>query len=269
MIISFLVEARHTAYLNSLLGISPFPTAFENATEPAVVIQSAQAFIRSCPFTITAPTVPFVGSSSFTGTVPTTNDTTIAAYTDAMYKNDLNTLNYALVAEQLESTFYNAYVDNFTDAQFAAAGFGGPTVRSYFIMIREYEATHVTFLRDTITQRSGTPVAVCTYNFNVTTVTDFVQLSRTFENTGASAYDGAINTISDPNLIRAAGTIATVEARHAAFLNRLLGLIPFPDPFEPTLTPTQVVTALSAYQVCPFTPSLPVVLKPSPLVLNV
>ena len=184
-----------------------------------------------------------------------------------MYRNDLNALNYALVPEQLESTFYNTYVDNFTDADFTAAGYG-PTVRSYFIMIREYEATHVTFIRDAITQRSGTPVPVCAYNFNVTNVQSFVELSRTFENTGTAAYDGAIDTISDPNVIRSAATIATVEARFAAFLNRLVGLVPFPNATEPALQPPEVVTILSAYQTCPFTPNLPVVLKPSTLVIT-
>lgn len=262
------VEARHASYLNLILGFTPFPSAFENATEPAIVIQSIQPFLTSCPFTITAPTVPYIDSSSFTGTIPTTNDTTVATYTDAMYKNDINALNFALVAEQLESNFYNRYLDNFTDVDFTIAGFPAATTRSYFILIREYEATHVTFIRNTITQRGGSPVPPCTYTFNVTTLGDFVQLSRTFENTGVKAYDGAIDTINDPIIIRSAATIATVEARFAAFLNNLLQEIPFPDAVEPVLTPAETVAILSAYQTCPFTPNLPVVLRPSTLVLT-
>jgi hypothetical protein len=93
-------------------------------------------------------------------------------------------------------------------------------------------------------------------------------MARIFENTGVKAYDGAINTISDPNIIRGAATIATVEARFASFLNLLLDDIPFPDAVDPTLTPAQVVNVLSAYQTCPFTPNLPVVLKPSTLNIN-
>lgn len=263
------VEARHASYLNLILGFIPFPSAFENATEPAVIIQSIQPFLTSCPFTITPPTVPYIGSSSFTGIVPTTNDTTVVAYTDAMYKNDLNALNFALVSEQLESNFYNTYLDNFTEADFSAAGFPGATTRSYFILIREYESTHASFIRNTITQRGGSPVPPCSYMFNVTTVLDFVQLSRTFENTGVKAYDGAIDTINDPNIIRSAATIATVEARFASFLNNLLRQVPFPDSVDPVLTPAEVVNVLSAYQTCPFTPSLPVVLRPSTLVLTV
>jgi hypothetical protein len=94
-------------------------------------------------------------------------------------------------------------------------------------------------------------------------------MARIFENTGVKAYDGVINAISDPNIIRGGATIALVEARFASFINLLLGDIPFPDALDPTLTPAQVVNVLSAYQTCPFTPNLPVVLTPSTLNLNV
>jgi hypothetical protein len=266
-IVYFIVEARHAAYLNLIEGDTPFPNTFENATAPAVIIQSIQPFLISCPYTITAPTVPYVGSSSYTGTVPTTNNTSISPYTSAMYVNDLRALNYALIAEHLEATFYNTYVSNFTSTDFTSNGFSDATI--YFIMIREIENAHVSFLESTITQRGGTPVSLCSYNFSVSNVIDFVNLSRTFENTGVKAYDGAIDTISDPNVILYAATIATVEARFASFLNQLSGDIPFPNVTDPTLTPSEVVTALSAYETCSFTPDLPVVLNPSSLVLNV
>jgi len=178
-----------------------------------------------------------------------------------MYLNDLNVLNYALVAEHLEATFYNTYASNFTSTDFTKNGYLDAT--SYFIMIREIENAHVAFLQNIITQRGGTPVALCTYNFNVTNVIDFVNISRTLENTGVKAYDGAINRISDPNLILYAATIATVEARSSSFLNKLSGYVPFPNITDPTLTPSEVVVILSAHQTCPFTPTLPVILSPS------
>jgi len=265
--IFLIVEARHASFLNLIEGVSPFPNAFENATAPAVVIDAIKPFIISCPFTITAPIVPYIGSSSFTGTIPTSNDSSVSPYTSAMYVNDLRVLNFALVAEHLESTFYNTYVSNFTSADFTNNGYFDATI--YFIMIREIENAHVAFLQSTITQRGGTPVSLCSYNFNVSNVNDFVNLSRAFENTGVKAYDGAIDTISDPNIIKYAATIATVEARFASFLNRLSNQVPFPNVTDPTLTPPQVVTVLSAYQTCPFTPDLPVVLSPSSFVPNI
>ncbi len=46
------------------------------------------------------------------------------------------------------------------------------------------------------------------------------------------AYDGAIKCLLNPELQEAGATIATVEARHAAFLNLLNGASPFPAPFD-------------------------------------
>ena len=181
-----------------------------------------------------------------------------------MYVNDLRVLNYALVAEQLEANFYNRYVSTFTASDFIANGF--PDVSALFIIIREHENAHVQFLRLIIEQRSGTPVSECSYRFNVTNVREFVQTARLFENTGVKAYGGAINRLTDPTLILGAATIATVEARHAAFLNTLENESPFPNATDPTLTPAEVVAALSSYQTCPFTPELPLVLNPSDFV---
>ena len=224
-----------------------------------MIIQAIAPFIRSCPFTITAPTVPYIGATSFTGTVPSVNVTSPSEYTFARYTNDINALNYALIAEQLEAAYYNQFVSAFNSSAYTRNGF--PDASNYFIVIREHENAHVQFLRMTISQRGGTPVNVCSYNFTVGNVTQFIQTARVFENTGVKAYDGAIGAITDPNLIMGAATIATVEARHASYLNLLDGSVPFPDIFDSTLTPTQVVAALSAFQTCPFTPQIPVVLS--------
>ena len=253
-----LVEARHTAYLNTINGLGPFPDSSETAQTPAQIVQAVKPFIVSCPFTIALATVPYIGSASFTGTVPTTNNTSVSPYTDAMHINDIRVLNYALVAEQLEAAYYNKYVSTYTSSDYTRNGF--PDASAYFIMIREHENAHVQFLRMIISQRGGTPVSVCTYNFAVANVSAFVQTARTLENAGVKAYDGAINAISDPNLITGAATIATVEARHAAYLNLIAGAVPFPDITDPTLTPSEVVSLLTAFQTCPFTPDPPVVL---------
>jgi hypothetical protein len=46
------------------------------------------------------------------------------------------------------------------------------------------------------------------------------------------AYDGALPLIESPDLQRAGATIATVEARHASYLNLLNGDDPFPAAFD-------------------------------------
>ena len=49
----------------------------------------------------------------------------------------------------------------------------------------------------------------------------FLLLSRALENTGVAAYLGAAPVIFDRNILAAAGSIATVESRHAGLFNSL------------------------------------------------
>ena len=112
----------------------------------------------------------------------------------------------------------------------------------------------------------------CTYSFPVVTIFDYIRVAALLENTGVSAYDGAANGITDTALQQVAATIATVEARHAAVLNQLNGMSPFPTVNDTALPPSVVVAAASAFQSCPFTPVLPVVAPlqvPSPALLSV
>ncbi len=49
------------------------------------------------------------------------------------------------------------------------------------------------------------------------------------ENLGAAAYLGQAAAIENPDILAAALSIHTVEARHAALLNTLIGEDPTPD----------------------------------------
>ena len=69
----------------------------------------------------------------------------------------------------------------------------------------------------------------------------FMMTAAALENTGVSAYDGAGQFISDPDLLTAAGSIVAVEARHASYLNLLNGEMPFPAAFETPLTMDEVL----------------------------
>jgi len=137
------------------------------------------------------------------------------------------------------------------------------------------ENAHVDALVATIQGLSGTPVPACTYNFaSVTNVTQYVVVAAVLENTGVSAYDGAINTIYDKGLQQTAATIATVEARHASYLNLItngtaVGTangVPFPLSFDVPLPPRTIVTAITPYLVsCPYNVTVPtsIVVTPS------
>ena len=179
-------------------------------------------------------------------------------------QNDLDILNYALTLELLEATFYTQALARFTSADFSQAAFiqalrtasgvsGTPPmsgssdtglaqdVYAYFSLIRNHEQAHVRTLTATIRSLGGTPIATPTFKFPYNTVDEFVVLAQTLENTGVAAYNGAIDKISNPALVTASATIATVEARHAAYLNRLRGMNPFPDAFDAGKTMAEVL----------------------------
>ena len=67
------------------------------------------------------------------------------------------------------------------------------------------------------------------------------------ENTGVMAYDGAVRLIKNPAILTAAATIATVEARHAAYLRLVTGDIPFPAAFDTPRTMTEILAAAGGF----------------------
>ena len=169
--------------------------------------------------------------------------------------NDINLLNYALTLELLEATFYTQGLARFSSADFAqanfyralqtASGIGGDTpvsgasgtglvqdVYAYLSLIRNHEQAHVRTLTETIRSLGGTPVAAPRFTFAFNNVDEIMQLAATLENTGVAAYNGAIGMMFNPDLVTASATIATVEARHASYLNRINGRVPFPDAFD-------------------------------------
>lgn len=153
------------------------------------------------------------------------------------FTSDIDVLNYALTLELLENAFYRDGVPQFT---FGTDPFGN-SIDAYLGTIGEHEAAHVATLTQVITDLGGEPVIEQTYDFGYTDAGTFLAVAAALENTGVSAYDGAGAAIENPDLLTAAGTIVAVEARHASYLNLLIGDIPFPAAFETALTPEEVL----------------------------
>ena len=164
---------------------------------------------------------------------------------------DADILNYALTLEHLEDKFYREGLANFTQSDFAAAGFDA-TFYSNLKEISSDETTHVAFLTAALTKAGAQPVAECTYAFGVTDVKTFVATSSILEGVGVSAYLGAAADIMSAAYLTAAGSILTVESRHSSYIRAALGESPFPTPFDTPLSLNEVYTLASPFIVsCP------------------
>jgi hypothetical protein len=153
--------------------------------------------------------------------------------------SDLDVLNYALTLEHLEHAFYRDGIGLFSFGNDSR----GQSIDTNFAAIRDHEGAHVETLASVIADLGGTPVEEATYDFGdaYTDPMAFMMTAAALENTGVSAYDGAGQFITDPELLTAAGSIVAVEARHASYLNLLTGQIPFPAAFETPLTMDEVL----------------------------
>ena len=181
------------------------------------------------------------------------------------FQNDLDILNYALTLEILEATFYEEGLDTFDEEDFEEAlggqgngdeedeegstpvanadGGSARSIRERIVEIGEHEQEHVDFLTQTITDLGFAPVEGGEFDFGdaFDSVEAFLETAQALENTGVSAYLGAAPAITDPTVLAAAGSIATVEGRHASYLNLLNGDSPFPDSFDEPLTRDEVL----------------------------
>jgi acyl-CoA synthetase (AMP-forming)/AMP-acid ligase II len=75
----------------------------------------------------------------------------------------------------------------------------------------------------------------------------FLRTGQVLENTGVTAYDGAVALLRTPQLQTAGATIATVEARHASFLNFVNGDNPFPSATDTPKSPGEIIAAIQPF----------------------
>jgi len=164
---------------------------------------------------------------------------------------DITVLQFANTLEQLESQFYAAGLAKFQDADFTAAGFSSSNLAIQQLMsIQSDEATHASTLEAELQALGVTSSPNCSFNFAsaLTDVATMAATARVVENLGVSAYLGAASLLTDPQLLEAAGSILTVEARHQTVLNILSGTgTAIPSPFDLALTPSEVLAVASPF----------------------
>jgi rubrerythrin len=152
--------------------------------------------------------------------------------------SDVDILNFALTLEYLESTFYS-------EALKRAKASG--ELKKLITMLASDEKQHVEALAGTIKKLGGKPVAEPKFNFEYNDTKGFLELAKTFEDTGVSAYNGAAPMIKSKEVLGAAGSIVQVEARHAAAIRLQNGEEPAPEAFDPALEEKEVLKAVEPF----------------------
>lgn len=213
----------------------------------SVIYKTHSASIHRCPNSV--PNIMLAGTLSLTVAILSA----LAAAAPAPAVTDDDILQYALTLEHLEAAFYKEALEKFNDTSFASGG----EERALFEQIAGHEATHVTILQSILGDKATKP---CTYNFPYNDVQGFKSLAQVLEGVGVSAYLGAAQFLTSKELLTAAGSILTTEARHAAWLATTNARDPWGGPFDTPLAFSQIFSLAAPFITsCPDTnPKLPV-----------
>jgi ferritin-like protein len=125
---------------------------------------------------------------------------------------DVSVLNFALLLEYLEAEFY---------VQAVASNTLSGDLLNFATTVRDHELAHVEFLEKALGSKAN---AKPTFDFKGTTndPAKFAATSMVLEDLGVMAYDGQAFKLR-PATLAAAATIVSVEARHAAWIRRIIG----------------------------------------------
>ena len=180
-------------------------------------------------------------SASTPASTPSTASTSSATSTTASTSatGDLAILNYALTLEYLETEFYKKVV--------AAKLFNG-SAGALLSSFAEQEQSHVDAIKATVMKLGGTPAPKPNGKFPLNGATAVAQLAYTVENLGAAAYLGQAGNIQNKDVLAAALSIHSVEARHAAALGTLVKMPITPDgAFAKPATMATVLAAVKPF----------------------
>jgi len=159
-------------------------------------------------------------SSSSSTTTSTQQATPAKTGTEMFGAGDMGILGYALTLEYLETQFY---------ADAAKSGKLKGKVLAVAKEFGEQESEHVKALEATIKKLGGTLPPKPKAKFPLKDEKSILKLAATVENLGANAYLGQAGNIENKDVLAAALSIHTVEARHAAVLNTVIGMDITPD----------------------------------------
>jgi Ferritin-like domain len=156
-------------------------------------------------------------------------------------QQDVEILNFALLLEYLESEFYVDAVNK--------AALSGLTPRElvFATTVRDHELAHVDFLRNALGSAAREKPR---FDFRDTTSdrAKFLATAVVLEDTGVAAYNGQGPRLRKRTL-PAAASIVSVEARHAAWIRRIVAAPSYPNRPGDFPAPSAVDRALTRAQV--------------------
>ena len=145
-----------------------------------------------------------------------------AAAATALAASDVSILNYALVLEYLQASFY-------TDAERSGA-LAGKTAEAAHV-VGAVERAHVAAFRGLLGSKA---VKRPLFDFQGTTEQQaaFLKTAVALEDLAVAAYKGQAPLLKSKAVLAAAVGIHSVEARHAAWMRELFGITPAVNAFD-------------------------------------
>lgn len=138
-----------------------------------------------------------------------------AALAEDLGSGDIGVLNYAYALEQLEAAFYTQVIAN---------PFNSMRVNDQTILtqIRDHEVAHREFLKGALGRRRIPDLEVDFSAVNFNSRRSVLNTARVFEDLGVAAYNGAGQLLQNGDYLAAAGSIVSIEARHASAIRDLI-----------------------------------------------
>lgn len=175
-----------------------------------------------------------------------------AAEAAALPAADVDILNFALVLEYLQASFY-------TEAERSGA-LTGKTAQAARV-VGATERAHVKAFLDLLGSKA---VKRPTFNFQGVTEAQqpFLKTAVGFEDLAVAAYKGQATKLQSNAVLAAAVGIHSVEARHAAWMRELFGITPAVKAFDPAASKSQINRIVSKTHFIVAKPKMKVRRKP-------
>jgi Ferritin-like domain len=171
---------------------------------------------------------------------------------EAATANDVDILNYALTLEYLQASFY-------TETERVGA-LGGKAARATRV-VGAVERAHVQALRRVLGKAA---VKRPFFNFQGTTEDQqkFLKTAVAFEDLAVAAYKGQAPLLDSKELLAAAVAIHSVEARHAAWMRHLFGIVPAARAFDEPFSKPKILRIVASTRFIASTPKMTGGVKP-------